>query len=169
MRHHFLYDIIIITKGNFKKMTVLKEKVIAECKRLLNDKRASLSGDLESIAESMSNESKSSMGDKHETARARMQSEFEQLETYRNDVNTLIQTLERINPLEVAESVFTGTIVETNNGTFFLAIPLGKIVVDGREIFVISPISPMGKVLMGLRAHDNITVNGLSYRVNSFY
>jgi transcription elongation GreA/GreB family factor len=150
-------------------MSVFKEKIIAGCKSVLEEKNRSLTGDLESINDSISRETKSSAGDKHETARARMQFEQEKLVSAIEDVKCMISALGNIRPLESSEAIFTGSVVETNQGIFFIAVPIGKITVDGREVFVISPQSPVGKVLMGLRAHDTFTLNDRIYSVESYY
>lgn len=160
---------IKLNTSTLEVMTGFKEKIIIECKRLLDEKKASLLGSLQEITESMASETKSSAGDKHETARAKMQFEQGKLNAQLSELNELVNELEKINPSIISETIFTGTIVETNNGTFFIAVPLGKIKIEFREVYVISAQSPIGKLMMGLRQHDTFTVNGVNYRVERFY
>jgi transcription elongation GreA/GreB family factor len=150
-------------------MTGFKEKIIIECKKHLDVKKASLLGSLEEINESLTSETKSSAGDKHETARSKMQFEQGKLNSQLAELNDLVNELEKINPQAIAETIFTGTVVETNNGTFFIAVPLGKIKIEEREVYVISAQSPIGKLMMGLRQHDTFSVNDIHYRIEKYY
>jgi transcription elongation GreA/GreB family factor len=150
-------------------MEGLKEKIVSECKQQLVERKERLNVLITEMSESMTAETKSTVGDKHETARARMQSEQEKLQGQLSEISDQISKLEKIDVAVLHESIFTGTLIETNNGIFFIAVPLGKVTVSGREIMVISPLSPVGKLLMGLRKHDTFTLNGANYRVERFY
>jgi transcription elongation GreA/GreB family factor len=150
-------------------MKLFKQQVIDACKSRLGQRKASLAAALLGITESMQHETKSSVGDKHETSRARMQSEQDKLQGQLNEISDQEQELLRIDPLSISESIFSGTVVETNQGIFFIAIPLGKIIADSRYVMVVSPGSPIGKLLMGLRTHDVFELNGLSYTIESYY
>lgn len=122
---------------------------------------------LNDLKESASNETKSTAGDKHETALAMLQ--IEQENTSRQLENVLSQKLllERINPTILAKQVANGTVVKTNNGYFFIGIPLGKVVVDGYTVTAISSQSPLGIKLAGLRANEAAVVNSMTYLVLS--
>ena len=150
-------------------MSVSKENILEKCKQVLSGKRTTLLAALSDLSDSMTSETKSSVGDKHETGRAKMQNEFEQLSHQLDELNEQQQALERINTHTTAESIFSGTVIETNNGIFFMATPIGKINVDGTIIYVISPQSPIGKLMMGLKTRDTFMINGTSYRIERYY
>ena len=57
----------------------MKLKIHSHCLQILNQKIEELSNALNTATESANNETKSSAGDKHETARAMMQIEQEKL------------------------------------------------------------------------------------------
>lgn len=97
------------------------------------------------------NDSKSSAGDKHETARAMMQIEQEKLITQFNEADRQLEILASINPDEEVKSVRTGALVETNKGMLFLSIPLGKITIKNSDIMVISAIAPLAKAMMNAK------------------
>ncbi|HRD37690.1 MAG TPA: 3-oxoacyl-ACP synthase, partial [Bacteroidia bacterium] len=65
--------------------TSLKERLFLHCESLMAEKVQSLKVALSQITESANNETKSSAGDKHETARAMMQLEQEKLSRQINE------------------------------------------------------------------------------------
>ena len=60
-----------------------------------------------------------------------------------------------------------GSLVTTTNGVFFLAISIGPIQLDKNQYFVISPESPVGKLLIGKKPGARISWNDKEYIVQS--
>ena len=122
---------------------------------------------LSDLKESASNETKSTAGDKHETALAMLQ--IEQENTSRQLENVLAQKLllERINPNIRAKQVANGSLVKTRNGYFFMSVALGKLLVDNVTVIALSPQSPLGRKLLGLKENESGVVNGITYLVVS--
>ena len=58
-----------------------------------------------------------------------------------------------------------GCLVITDNGKFYIAISAGSLLVDGESYFAISPASPIGMKLKGLKAGDEFGLNGKAYKV----
>ncbi|MBK6396925.1 MAG: 3-oxoacyl-ACP synthase [Bacteroidetes bacterium] len=113
------------------------------------------------------NDSKSSAGDKHETARAMMQIEQEKLITQFNEADRQLEILASINPDEEVKSVRTGALVETNKGMLFLSIPLGKITIKNSDIMVISAIAPLAKAMMNAKKKETVSFNGTDYLIKN--
>jgi len=59
--------------------------------------------------------------------------------------------------------VETGSLVITDNGKFYLAISAGTLVVDGASYFAVSPASPIGMKLKGLKVGEGFELNGKGY------
>jgi hypothetical protein len=147
----------------------LKSAAFQACLARVSANLESANRSLADIGESMANETKSSAGDKHETARARMHSEQEQLMRQAEAHRQQLADLERIMNYAPGEGVSYGSLVETNRGFFLLAVPPGKIQVEGHDIQVVSPASPFGKLLLGLLNHAEFNVDGLHYRLLNVY
>jgi hypothetical protein len=143
---------------------ILKEKVVDECRAVLARKIAEVGLALRQISESLENETKSSLGDKHETSRARMHSEQEKLSSVLTDLQEQQRKLERL-PLVLAGTAKAGSLVMTDKNLFLLAIPLGKVVVLEKTVYVISTDSPLGKQMLGLQRGDQFSFNGLGYTI----
>ena len=143
----------------------IKQKVYNNYLSLINGKIAMLQQTLADLKESGTNETKSTAGDKHETALAMLQ--IEQANTRAQLQNALEDAaiLQNINSTIVADHIVNGSLVKTGKGYFFMSIALGKIVVDDVTIFALSPKSPLGIKLMGLKVGDTAIVNSNKYLV----
>lgn len=144
-----------------------KEQVYNVCNEIIHQRITSLLQALADLKESASNETKSTAGDKHETALAMLQ--IEQKNTNNQLENFLSQKhiLHKIDPAVKPVHITSGALVKTNKGYFFLSIPLGKIVVDGTTVTTLSPLSPLGSKLLRLKVNDLVNVNGMTYKIES--
>lgn len=112
---------------------------------------------------SVNNETKSTAGDKHETSRAMAQLETEKLSNQYAEAIKLMEMLSQINVKNQSQQVVVGSLVFTNNGLFYLSVSLGKINVNGELVFAISPISPLGQLLLTKKEKDSFSLNGKLY------
>jgi transcription elongation GreA/GreB family factor len=146
-----------------------KQKIYSRCLQLLNDKIQELEKILAELSESATNNTKSSAGDKHETGRAMIQIEQETIGKQLNDILEQKNLLEKIDPNQNPSQIIKGSLVKTNKGYLFLSIALGKITVDEKTVMVISPQSPLGIKLIGLKVNDKTIINGVGYIVEGIY
>ena len=145
----------------------LKQKIYNHYQQLINDKVKSLQNILADLKESGTNETKSTAGDKHETALAMLQIEQANVRSQLKEVLEQKSTLEKINPALSPASIVNGSLVKTNRGYLFMSVALGKAVVDGTTVIALSQQSPLGKLLLGLKAGESAVVNNNSYVIES--
>jgi transcriptional regulator of heat shock response len=143
----------------------MKLKVQEECGKILSERIQSLRQQLYDLVEGAKNDSKSTAGDKHETARAMMQIEQEKLGNQLNLLEQQQQVLNRLDPSVKSEIVVNGSLVKTNQGWIYISIPLGKITVGGESVMCLSVQSPLGQKLLGKNTSDQTTINGVEYVV----
>ena len=143
----------------------LKQSIYHQFKQMLETKIHGLQAQLNDLKESTANETKSTAGDKYETARAMLQ--IEQDNTRRQLQEALEQqsTYNAIDSSISSNEIIRGSLVKTNKGYLFISIALGKIIVDGITIIALSPQSPLGKQLMGLHINDTTAINNISYTI----
>ena len=122
---------------------------------------------LADLKESGANETKSTAGDKHETALAMLQIEQANVRAQLKDALEQMAILEKINPLLKPEIIVPGSLVKTNRGYLFISIALGKAVVETIPVIALSPQSPLGKKLMGLQAGSTAEINNTPYLVEN--
>jgi transcription elongation GreA/GreB family factor len=141
----------------------LKQKIYNHYLQLINNKVHLLQQVLADLKESGSNETKSTAGDKHETALAMLQIEQANTRAQLQEVINQKDALEKINPAVTAIKIVNGSLVKTNRGYLFLSVALGKAVVEGITVIALSPQSPLGIKLMGLTIGNVAEVNGNKY------
>jgi transcription elongation GreA/GreB family factor len=145
----------------------IKQKIYNHYLQVINDKVQMLQQVLAGLKESGSSETKSTAGDKHETALAMLQIEQANTRAQLQEVIKQKDALEKINPAVTAIKIVNGSLVKTNRGYLFLSVASGKAVVDGTVVIALSPQSPLGTKLMGLTIGDMAEVNGNKYVVES--
>ena len=144
---------------------MLKIRFHEHCHSLVQEKLAEIEAAMREAQEAANEETKSSAGDKYETSRAIMHLEKEKLASQRTEILKLIRVLEQINPHRPADPITLGSLVETSQGTFYLAVSLGNVTFEGNTYWVISPVAPIGQALLGLRVGDNFIFNGNTVKI----
>lgn len=144
-----------------------KKSIYSVCLELLDQKILDLSSALNNLTSGAENDSKSSAGDKHETGRAMMQIEHEKISRQLQEVISEKEALQKIDINFQSSKVIRGSLIKTDKAFLFLSVAIGKIIVEGNTVIVLSPQSPLGQKLNGLKVNDGVEVNGISYRIES--
>ena len=144
-----------------------KENVYRQYVSVLNDKINALQQTLNELGESAKHETKSTAGDKHETALAMLQIEQENTHVKLRDALEQKTQLDRIDLSLNSPLIAKGSIIKTDKGFFFLSIALGKATIEGIPVIAISPQSPLGAKFIGLKENDSVEMNGIVYHVES--
>ncbi|MRT94687.1 3-oxoacyl-ACP synthase [Ancylomarina sp. 16SWW S1-10-2] len=116
-----------------------------------------------SAKDSRNNDTKSSAGDKYETGREMMQIEIEKNEVLLNQTAKQRKELARIDITEEFNKVAFGSLVETDNGTYFISIGIGKVQVDNQTCYAISLASPIGGLLKDKAVSDEVTFQNSTF------
>lgn len=106
--------------------------------------------------ESRDSDTKSSAGDKFETGREMMQREMDKLSAQVDNTLNSIAKLDRIADLPTSSIISEGSLVETDQETYYVSIGYGKL----DTVFAISIESPLGLELKGKRVGDRIEMRG---------
>ncbi len=141
----------------------LKQKIHNQYLTLINEKINLVQNVLAELKEIGSNETKSTAGDKHETALAMLQIEQANKRTQLAEMVEQKNALQKINPTIIANTVLSGSLIKTNRGYFYICTSLGKINVDTNIVMAISPQSPLAKKLIGLTIGQNLEINDHNY------
>jgi hypothetical protein len=86
-----------------------------------------------------------------------------------NEANKLKIALNRISTNSSVDVVDTGSIVVTDGGNFYIAIGAGTLRINDEDYFAVSPFSPIGLKLKGLKAGNQINLNEKNYRVKQVF
>ncbi|MDI3321335.1 hypothetical protein [Pinibacter soli] len=144
-----------------------KERVYIQCMSIVSQRITDVQRTLDDLRESIKNETKSTAGDKYETARAMLHIEQENVSKQMTDLLEQKAQLEKFSMVGASESIIKGSLVKTDRGYLFVSIALGKIKVSDQTVVALSPQSPLGKQLMGLKLQENAVMNGVRYVVDT--
>jgi hypothetical protein len=146
-------------------MPDIKEELHKQCIAYVQNRMGAAEQAFKAAEQASNDDTKSSAGDKYETGRAMMQQEKDRNTIQLNEANKLIVALNHISTKGISVNAETGSLVVTNNGKFYIAISAGILVVDGESYFAVSPASPIGLKLKGLKIGDGFELNGKAYRI----
>lgn len=137
----------------------LKQHLHSLCLDYVTKRIESIQNAIVTAQNSANEETKSSAGDKYETGRAMMQLEIEKNTVQLAEAMKLKHALDDINPAKQTTAVQPGSLVLTGQHNYYLSISAGQLLVDGKMYFAISPASPIGTQLRGLKAGDTFIFN----------
>jgi len=120
-----------------------------------------------SLTDSRNSETKSSAGDKHETSRAMVEHELDQVQAQLKLAKALRHEMEQCIFASPQDTVGMGSLVITSAGNFMICAALGKLNHNGSIYFAISGHSPMSKALAGIRVGDTVRVQGMNVRIEA--
>lgn len=145
----------------------LKEELYKQCLQYVQNRMDAAQQGIDEAQQAAQDDTKSSAGDKYETSREMMQQETNRNMAQLNEANKLKVALNAISPTAVHTTIDIGSVVKTNNGNFYLAISAGTLVVNAESYFAISPASPIGLKLKGLKVSDRFDLNGKEYVIEN--
>jgi hypothetical protein len=136
----------------------------------LAERERDLQSAWEAMMESNQQEGKSSSGDKHETGRAMVHLELEQLGKQRQEIQKQRAEVLRLVPVEGREyeRVEGGALVTTSVGLYYMITGWGKVIFQGKEVLIIGIPSPVGKALLGKRVGEEFgwgNIRGIITRI----
>ena len=135
------------------------------CTSILEQKLLELNKGMQELRESAAADTKSSMGDKYETAREMAQQELSKLQDQEEKTKHLLLVLKSIDPNKICSKAEAGCLIQTNKMWFYLAAAIGKVQIDQDMVMVISMQSPFGAALIGKKSGEMVSVNGQGYRI----
>jgi transcription elongation GreA/GreB family factor len=139
---------------------LLKQQLHHLCRAYLDNNIQNAEAVIADAREAARNETKSSAGDKYETAREMMQQDIDLNNARLLQLRRQIDVLDRIVIDTASDIIIPDSIVTTSLGNYFIAISAGKLLVDGRTYYAISIDSPLGTQLKGKKAGDEFIING---------
>ncbi|ORL46558.1 transcription elongation factor [Zunongwangia atlantica 22II14-10F7] len=141
------------------KMETNKKELFYKCLETINEKIEQYQNRMDQIKESM--ESNDIKTDYDEDNKGEMLSDFEKNAGYLSEAQEQKEELSKIDPDYKNERIGFGSIVETKEQYYFIAIPLGEISMEnGSKIFAISTKAPIYKELEGKQKGDTFQFNG---------
>jgi transcription elongation GreA/GreB family factor len=140
----------------------MKEELYKKCESYLEEKIARISNSILDLEVALTNESKSSAGDKFETGREMINIEIQKLSTQLQQFQQLQVTLEVAKRNKKPTPIRLGSLVEATNATYFICIPIGEVTLGDKKVYVIGAGSPIAQALIGKTEGDTFNFNAVS-------
>lgn len=146
-------------------MNQLKQQLYQQCLDYVQQRMDAAQQGIEAAQQASQDDTKSSAGDKYETGREMAQQETDRNMAQLNEANKLKVALNQINPTLINDHVETGCVVITDTAKFYVSISAGAISAAGETYMAISPASPIGQKMKGLKAGDRFNLNDKVYKI----
>lgn len=143
----------------------VKQELFDKCVEAVHKRYQTIESTIKSHQKSLSAETKSSAGDKHETGRAMLQLEMEKAGQQLSAMQQMQEALSKIESSKSTNIASLGAIVKTNQGNYFLSVSIGQIEVKGNSYFAISIASPIGHLLLGKKEGEELVWNGRKIKI----
>ena len=138
-------------------MSINKQEVYFKCLDMVNDRINQYNEKLETIS-GQNEESKFHPDFDEYGNKGEMLTEYEQTSEFLDRVQSMKETLANLDIEHRSEIVRPGSVVETKNQYYFIAVPLGEIVLeDGGMVYAISTEAPIYQDMEGKKAGDKFT------------
>lgn len=147
----------------------IKEELLLECQNYVNHRLQRVQDAIAGIQESLTSETKSTAGDKHETGRAMLQLEREKAGKQLAEVQKLQQILTKINLSISSSHIHLGSLIVTSKANYFISISVGEIHIAETSYFAIAANSPIGKLLLGKSEGDVFNFNDKESSIKQIY
>jgi len=129
------------------------------CQQHIEQRMIAAKEAIQNAQDAANNEEKSSAGDKYETGRAmgHLQKDMHarQLTEYIKELSSLLA----VNTAVIYDHATAGAYIETGVVSFFIAAGLGKQMIDGKQIFFLSPNAPLAALLQHKKQGDVFVFN----------
>jgi len=145
----------------------IKDSLYNYCIQYVEERIERIKNEIDLHQSSANEETKSSAGDKYETGRAMEQLEIERNSVQLREAEKLKSILNSIVPATVTDNIAPGSLITTSRGIFYIAISIGAVTLGQQTYFVISADSPVGKLLLGKKAGQEIAWRNETYRIDS--
>lgn len=117
------------------------------------------------LQESLTSETKSSAGDKHETGRAMVQLEREKAGHQLAEIQKVNQLLAKISTEKTSKVIGLGSVVYTTKSNYYIAISAGELEVDTQKFYAIAANTPIAQLLLGKTIGDDIVFRAQNFSI----
>ena len=143
----------------------IKQQLYKQCKEAIEQRIANAEALIADAREAARNETKSSAGDKYETAREMIQQDIDINNARIAEARAELLQLQQVDVARAYDTVQPGSIVVTNKGNYFIAVSCGKMQLDDAVYMCISPRAPIALVMKGSKVGDSFMFNNAKYTI----
>jgi hypothetical protein len=149
----------------FSHIMLSKNSLKEHCIAIIQDRIEGLVKGMAAAQLAANEETKSSVGDKYETARAMNQLEKDMLARQLAENKKELAAMVEVDVTGEYDEVKAGSLIRSSEMYFFILGGLGKMTVEGATVFVISPNAPLARSIMGKKAGEEMQFNAQTMEI----
>ncbi len=149
--------------------TAIKKELLEHCLAFISQRIDVAQKAMDDAQESANEEGKSSMGDKHETSRSRLQQQRNQNARQLNEAINVRLVLNLLDPEKEYDAAALGSVVITKLANYFISISAGRIYAGDQKFYAISRDAPLAKVMLGKQAGEVVYFNDKPVEILEVY
>jgi hypothetical protein len=152
-----------------KERTKVRRQLLDECRRIQQQKVDTARQAMLLVQES-ANETQGAIEDKFESFREACHIQRDLYARQLDEALTGLQVLQRVSEIRPSQDQpGLGSIVTTDSQTYFIALSLGELTVDGQTFCVISAFSPLYQAMRTARTGEVFSFRGKSHTILAVY
>ncbi len=125
--------------------------------------------ELKLISVDLTNDTKSSAGDKFETAREMANQEINKLQTVLLDKKRFLQLLQSESFSKTHTSIQAGTLVQISGQWYFFGVPFGKLIYKEKQILGIGLTAPFAQFFLKNKTGAELQFNGNEFHIEKLF
>ena len=142
-----------------------KQKLYEACLDFVENRFQTIKNTIKEIQESLTSETKSSAGDKHETGRAMLQLEREKAGHQLAEIQKIKENISKIKLNKSSKTISLGSLVYTSETNYFIAISAGALEVNGELFCAISAATPIAQLLISKTVGDKVQFRNINITI----
>lgn len=150
-----------------KQLNNIKETLYNKCVQFTKNRLDTINKTITELQESLTSETKSSAGDKHETGRAMVQLEREKAGQQLAEIQKVNQLLAKISIENTLEVIGLGSVVYTSQANYYIAISAGELLINEQKFYAIAANTPIAQLLLGKKIGDMIVFRSQSFSITN--
>ncbi|WP_452220167.1 3-oxoacyl-ACP synthase [Lacinutrix salivirga] len=145
----------------------IKENLYNQCVAFTNKRLDTINKTITELQNSLTSETKSSAGDKHETGRAMVQLEREKAGQQLAEIQKVHQLLAKINTGNASKNIGLGSAVFTTQANYYISISAGELTIHNQKFYAIAASTPIALLLLGRTIGDKITFRDQKFTITN--
>jgi len=145
----------------------VKQELYNQCLQFINNRFDTIQNTINDIQKSLTSETKSSAGDKHETGRAMLQLEREKTGNQLAEIQKIKEMFSKVDVSKTSKSIGLGSVVYTSKANYFIAISAGVFAVGKDSFYAISSNTPIGQLLLGKTIGDVVKFRDEEFKIET--
>ncbi|GAA4233806.1 hypothetical protein GCM10022291_11820 [Postechiella marina] len=150
-----------------KSQLKIKAQLFNACAAFIENRYTTIQHTINEIQTSLTSETKSSAGDKHETGRAMLQLEREKAGNQLAEVEKTRALLSKVDVEQTSSKVGLGSVVYTSKLNYYIAISAGELSVENTKFYAISANTPIGQLLIGKTIDSEIVFRDQKFKITA--